>query len=118
MRFSTRFTWPTNSGWNDAERWERMVQNILLRSAAELRRRQQSVDLFENVVSWARPALVAACGLVGLSRLVITEVDRRAVDASPALFRTYALPGALENWLESSEPPFDSDSYLFSNERE
>ena len=118
MRFSSRFNWPTTSGWNEAERWERMVQNILLRSAAELRRRQQSVDLLENVVSWARPALVAACGLVGLSLVVIRQVDRTAADASPALFRTSSLPAALETWLESSEPPFESDLYIFSNERE
>jgi hypothetical protein len=94
--------------WDDAARWERMVKHIMWRSSAELERHRLAgtFGLFDGLLAWARPALAtaAALTLISLYALLQSEAGPGA-SLSGAFFRSAALPGALETWLEAGEPP-------------
>ena len=94
--------------WDDAARWERMVKHIMWRSSAELERRRLagSFGLFDGLLAWARPALATAAALTLISLYALSQSNPGSgASLSGAFFRSAALPGPLEAWLEGGEPP-------------
>ena len=98
--------------WDYTQRRERMVTHILRRTSAELERRRQAgtFGLFDGLLAWARPALAAAAALALISLYALTRTNSPATQnangaLSGAFFRSSALPGPLQTWIEAGEPP-------------
>jgi len=94
--------------WDDNTRWDRMVKHIMWRSSAELERRRLSgsFGLFDGLLAWARPALATAAALTLISLYALMQSEARSGSSlSGAFFRSAALPGPLQTWLEAGEPP-------------
>ena len=98
----------------DAQHWERMVRQIMARSAVELHRRQQAVrfGLFDGLLAWARPALATAAALALLSLLSLT---RGQTPAMSTFIRSPAMPVEVSVWLEEGQPPSMLDLIVLRN---
>jgi hypothetical protein len=97
-------------GWDNDERWNRMVQRIMWRAAPELQRRRSSAGafgVFDGVLAWARPALATAAALALLSLLALARLETNRANETQAVlfFRSNALPAPLQTMLEAGELP-------------
>ena len=102
--------------WDDSTRWDRMVKHIMWRSTAELERRRLagSFGLFDGLLAWARPALATAAALTLISLYELTQQGETNSGSNlpGAFFRSAALPGPLQTWLEAGEPPTENFIFL------
>src|SRR5688500_17722157 len=101
------------------DRWERMVTNIMERSALELRRRRvapQDVSIFDGLLAWTRPALATAAALALMSLIALSQLRTQPVSAQSAYFRSANLPPAVTVMLEEGEAPSVLDLLVMSGE--
>jgi len=94
-------------------RFERMVGNITGRARFELARRaaarRQSV--FELVADWARPALLAAATVAGVSLTLLATFDRSnaGMVVTGAYMPASEVPAAASAWYEEDRAPTVDD---------
>lgn len=105
-----------------SERVERMVSNILERTAFELRRRQRTVrvlsgmSVLDGLLGWARPALATAAALALISLAALSRLERPApVTGDTAFFQSAALPAPVQVWLEEGQPPSVVDMFAVTD---
>jgi hypothetical protein len=94
----------------DSPRWERVVRQIMLSSAAELLRRRAAgkFGLFDGLLAWARPALATAAALVLLSVGVLSQFKTPKAMTNPVtFFESPGMPQPVSVWLEEGQPPLD-----------
>ena len=104
--------------WQSSDRWERMIAQIMARSATELQRRRVAgtFGLFDGLLAWARPALATAAALALLSAFALARVGSTdGIETDPAFFRSASLPGPIEAWLEAGEPPTVLDLFVLTS---
>jgi hypothetical protein len=93
----------------DEHRWERLVRQIMVHSAAELQRRRAvgKFGLFDGLLAWSRPALATAAALVLLSLGVLQFKTPEAMASPLTFFKSPGMPQPVSVWLEEGQPPFD-----------
>jgi hypothetical protein len=94
----------------DDARFERMVSNITERARFELARRAaaQRVTVVELVAGWAKPALLAAASIAGVSLALLTMFDRshaEAATSTTAYMPATELPATASDWYEEGREP-------------
>ena len=94
----------------DDARFERMVGNITERARFELARRAaaQRVTVVELVAGWAKPALLAAASIAGVSLALLTMFDRSRAEAATsttAYMPATELPATASDWYEEGREP-------------
>lgn len=94
-------------------RFERMVGNITERARFELARRAaaQRQSVVELVAGWARPALLAAATIAGISLTLLATFDRSnaGVVVTGAYMPASEVPAAATSWYEENREPTVED---------
>jgi hypothetical protein len=102
----------------DDKRFERMVGNITARARFELARRAavQRQSIVELVAGWARPALLAAAGVAGVSITLLATYGRtNAEPVTGAYMPASEVPEAASGWYEEDRDPTVDDLLVASN---
>jgi hypothetical protein len=102
----------------EPEHWERLVRQIMARSAMELQRRQAAgaFGLFDGLLTWSRPALATAAALVVLSLFALSRRGDTPTLIMPATFiRSASMPAPMSVWLEEGQPPTILDLIVLTN---
>jgi hypothetical protein len=103
----------------DAERWDRMVANILQRSAFELRRRRvaaEEVSIFDGLLSWTRPALATAAALTLLAIAALSQAENAGLVDDGAFIWSASTPAPMQEWLANDAPPAVFDLLVLTGE--
>jgi anti-sigma-K factor RskA len=94
-------------------RFERMVGRITERARFELARRRgaQRQSVVELVAGWARPALVAAAAIAGVSLTLLATFDRSnaGVVVTGAYMPASEVPATATSWYEEDRDPTVED---------
>ena len=94
-------------------RFERMVGNITERARFELARRRsaQRQSIVELVAGWARPALLAAATVAGISLTLLFTFDRSnaGIVVTGAYMPASEVPAAASGWYEEDRDPTVED---------
>lgn len=102
----------------DDARFERMVGSITARARFELARRAaaQRQSIVELVGGWARPALLAAAGVAGVSiTLLATYGHSSAEPVTGAYMPASEVPEAATSWYEEDRAPTVDDLLVAAN---
>jgi hypothetical protein len=104
----------------DDTRFERMTRNITERARFELARRAaaQQQTVFEMVAGWAKPALLAAATVAGVSLGLLTMFDRSGAQAATATAYMPAteLPATASDWYEEGREPTVDELLVAGNQ--
>jgi hypothetical protein len=105
----------------DDARFERMVTNITARARGELARRAatQRVTVFELVAGWAKPALLAAASIAGVSLALLTMFERSAAEAATsttAYMPANEVPATASDWYEEGREPTVDELMVAGNQ--
>ena len=97
----------------DAEKFERLVGNVMWRARGELNRRAaaQTLTLSEAVATWFRPAIAAAAAIAAVSLTLLATTGGRSegeTDAG-AYLSSAGVPAAMTAWYEEDRSPTASD---------
>ncbi len=93
-----------------AERWERMIQGIMLRARPELARRASAADPFELLRRWARPMLAASSLAAALAAVALTRLDgSRELRSYAGMEDALHLPDPVASWLADDHRPTITD---------
>jgi hypothetical protein len=99
-------------------RFERMVRNITGRARFELARRAaaQRQSAVELVAAWARPALIAAAAIAGISLTLLATFDRSSagVVVTGAYMPASEVPPSASGWYEEDREPTVDDLLVAS----
>ena len=101
----------------DDARFERMVSNITARARFELARRAaQRQSVVELVAGWARPALLAAAAIAGVSLTLLATFDRSSagVVVTGAYMPASEVPETATGWYEEDREPTVEDLLVAS----
>ena len=94
-------------------RFERMVGNITERARFELARRRsaQRQSVVELMAGWARPALLTAATIAGISLTLLATFDRSnaGVLVTGAYMPASEVPPAASGWYEEDRDPTVED---------
>ncbi len=99
-------------------RFERMISVITTRARFELARRAavQRQSVFELVADWARPALLAAATVAGVSITLLTMYGRsNAVTVTGAYMPASEVPATASGWYEEDREPTVDDLLVAAN---
>jgi hypothetical protein len=102
----------------DDARFERMVSNITGRARFELARRAaaQRQSIVELVGGWARPALLAAAGVAGVSITLLATYGRSSAETvTGAYMPASEVPPAASGWYEENREPTVEDLLVANN---
>jgi hypothetical protein len=102
----------------DDARFERMVGAITARARFELARRTaaQRQSIVELVAGWARPALLAAAGVAGVSITLLATYGRsKAEPVTGAYMPASEVPEAASGWYEEDREPTVDDLLVAAN---
>jgi anti-sigma-K factor RskA len=104
----------------DDTRFERMTRNITERARFELARRAaaQQQTVFEMVAGWAKPALLAAASIAGVSLALLTVFDRSQAEAATAYMPATELPATASDWYEEGREPTVDELLVAGNQGE
>ncbi|HET9439632.1 MAG TPA: hypothetical protein VFO52_05655 [Longimicrobiales bacterium] len=100
-------------------RFERMVRNINERARFELARRaaQQRVTVAEFMAGWARPALLAAASIAGVSLALLASYDRTNAEVATGAYMPAAeVPASALSWYEEDRDPTVDDLLVVSSQ--
>jgi hypothetical protein len=104
----------------DDARFERMVGSITDRARFELARRaaQQRQTVLAMVATWAKPALLAAATVAGVSVGLLTMFDRSRAQAATvtAYMPATELPPAASDWYEEGREPTVDELMVAGNQ--
>ncbi len=96
---------------------ERMLRNIRWRTRAELARRAaQRIPLVELMAGLARPAILVAASIAGISIALLAMFDdgSRAEAATGAYMPASEVPAAALSWYEENREPTVDDLLVVS----
>jgi hypothetical protein len=102
----------------DDARFERIVGNITARARFELARRAaaQRQPIVELLAGWARPALLAAAGVAGVSITLLATYGRsHAEPVVGAYMPASEVPAAASGWYEENREPTVDDLLVADN---
>lgn len=108
----------------DDARFERMVTSITERARWELARRAaaQRVTVVQLMAGWARPALLAAATIAGVSLALLTMFDRSqavaAATSTTAYMPATELPATASDWYEEGREPTVDELLVAGNQGE
>jgi anti-sigma-K factor RskA len=105
----------------DDARFERMVSAISQRARFELARRAaaQRQSVVELMAGWARPALLAAASVAGISLTLLATFDRSNAETVTGAYMTAAeVPAAATAWYEEDRDPTVDDLLVVSSQGE
>jgi hypothetical protein len=102
----------------DDEAIERMVRNIAWRTRAELARRAaQRLSVVELIAAWARPAIMIAASIAGISVTLLAWFDgSRAEAATGAYMPASEVPPTAVSWYEEDRDPTVEDLLVVSTQ--
>lgn len=94
----------------DEERWERMIEGILLRARPELARRAARAGLLGVLGEWMWPALSAAALAAVLSGAVLSQATSRTdFSTLGGIVPALGLAEPISVWLDEERDPHVSD---------
>ena len=105
----------------DDARFERMVGAITERARFELARRAaaQRQSIVELVAGWARPALLAAATVAGISLTLLATYNRsNAEPVVGAYMPASEVPASASSWYEEDRDPTIDDLLVADNSGE
>ena len=100
-------------------RFERMVANITRRARAELARRAAvRPSVVELIAGWARPAILIAASIAGVSVALLALFDRSQAGAMPAgaFMPASEVPASALSWYEEDREPTVDDLLVVSSQ--
>ena len=102
----------------DDARFERMVGSITERARFELARRAaaQRQSIVELVAGWARPALLAAAGVAGVSITLLATYGRSNAEPTVGAYMPASeVPATASGWYEEDRDPTVDDLLVAAN---
>lgn len=102
----------------DDERFERLVGSITARARFELARRAaaQRQSIAELLAGWARPALLAAASVAGVSIALLAAYGRSGAEpVTGAYMPASEVPAAASGWYEENREPNVDDLLVAAN---
>lgn len=102
----------------DDEAVQRMLRNIDWRSRAELARRAaQRMSVVELIAGWARPAVLIAASIAGISVALLAFFDGSQAEAATGAFMPASeVPPTAVSWYEEDRDPTVEDLLVVSTQ--